>query len=56
VLDQDTNVGRAAGIESLYREQRDRLWRAVWAFSGDPDLAADAAAEAFAYVLRRGAR
>jgi RNA polymerase sigma factor (sigma-70 family) len=53
-LDQDTNVGRAAGIESLYREQRDRLWRAVWAFSGDPDLAADAVAEAFAQVLRRG--
>jgi RNA polymerase sigma factor (sigma-70 family) len=41
-------------IERLYREQRDRLWRAVLAFSGDRDLAADAVAEAFAQLLRRG--
>jgi RNA polymerase sigma factor (sigma-70 family) len=41
-------------IELLYREHRDRLWRAVLAFSGDRELAADAVAEAFAQVLRRG--
>lgn len=47
----DSAVGR---IESLYREQGDRLWRAVLAYSGDPDVASDATAEAFAQALLRG--
>jgi RNA polymerase sigma-70 factor (ECF subfamily) len=42
-------------IELLYREDADRLWRAVLAFSGDPDVASEAVAEAFAQALRRGA-
>lgn len=41
-------------FERLYREQGDRLWRAVLAFAGDPDVASDAVAEAFAQALRRG--
>jgi RNA polymerase sigma-70 factor, ECF subfamily len=47
-------VSRSAEIERLYREGGDRLWRAVLAFSGDPEVASDAVAEAFAQVLRRG--
>lgn len=43
------------GIEALYREDGDRLWRALLAFCGDPELASDAVAEAFAQALRRGA-
>jgi RNA polymerase sigma-70 factor (ECF subfamily) len=43
-----------APIERLYREQRDRLWRALLAYSRDPELAADAVAEAFAQLLHRG--
>jgi RNA polymerase sigma factor (sigma-70 family) len=42
-------------LERLYRDQRDRMWRAVLAFSGDPEVAGDAVAEAFAQALRRGA-
>ena len=42
-------------LERLYRDQRDRMWRAVLAFTGDPDVASDAVAEAFAQALRRGA-
>ena len=42
-------------LESLYREQADRLWRAVYAYAGDRDLASDAVAEAFAQYLRRTA-
>ncbi len=38
----------------LYEEEGSRLWRAVFAFSGDPDVANDAVAEAFAQCLRRG--
>jgi RNA polymerase sigma-70 factor, ECF subfamily len=41
-------------IESLYRERGDRIWRGLLAFSGDPEVASDAMAEAFAQVLRRG--
>jgi RNA polymerase sigma-70 factor, ECF subfamily len=42
------------GLERLYREQRDRMWQAVFAFSGDREVASDAVAEAFAQALRRG--
>jgi DNA-directed RNA polymerase specialized sigma24 family protein len=41
-------------VERLYRDQRDRMWRAVFAFAGDPEVASDAVAEAFAQALRRG--
>lgn len=41
-------------IEALYRQDGDRLWRALLAFAGDPELASDALAEAFAQALRRG--
>jgi RNA polymerase sigma-70 factor (ECF subfamily) len=41
-------------LERLYRDQRDRMWRAVLAFAGDPEVASDAVAEAFAQALARG--
>jgi len=45
----------AAGeVEAVYRTDGDRLWRALYAFAGDEDVASDAVAEAFAQALRRG--
>jgi RNA polymerase sigma-70 factor (ECF subfamily) len=41
-------------VEKTYLEHSARLWRSVRAFSGDPDVASDAVAEAFAQLLRRG--
>ena len=41
-------------IERLYRDQGDRMWRALLAYAGDPEVASDAVAEAFAQALRRG--
>lgn len=41
-------------LEALYREDGDRLWRALLAFGGDPEVASDSVAEAFAQALRRG--
>ena|SRR2546428_6569591 len=38
----------------LYAEEGERLWRAVFAFAGDREVANDAVAEAFAQCLRRG--
>ncbi len=42
-------------VESLYRSDGDRLWRAVYAFAADPEIASDAVAEAYAQLLHRGA-
>src|SRR6266536_1404872 len=41
-------------LERLYRTQRGRMWQAVFAFAGDPEVASDAVAEAFTQALRRG--
>ncbi len=41
-------------IEALYRADAGRLWRAVYAFAGDAEIASDAVAEAYAQLLRRG--
>ncbi len=44
----------ADALERVYREEGERLWRAVFAYSGDRQVADDAVAEAFAQALRRG--
>jgi RNA polymerase sigma factor (sigma-70 family) len=48
------NEAARTDLERVYREHGERLWRAVLLFSGDPDVASDAVAEAFAQALRRG--
>jgi DNA-directed RNA polymerase specialized sigma24 family protein len=48
VMDQEQSV------EAVYRADSDRLWRAVFAFAGDADIASDAVAEAYAQLIRRG--
>ncbi len=47
-LDLEGEVG------TLYRSEGDRLWRAVYAFARDREIASDAVAEAFAQCLARG--
>ena len=46
-------VTEATDIERSYREQGEKLWRALLLFSSDADVASDAVAEAFAQALRR---
>jgi RNA polymerase sigma-70 factor (ECF subfamily) len=41
-------------VEAVYRARGAKLWRALLAFTSDPELASDALAEAFAQVLARG--
>lgn len=41
-------------VRSTFEADHGRLWRSVLAYTGDPEVASDAAAEAFAQVLRRG--
>ena len=47
-------VDETSRVEALYRADAGRLWRAVYAYAGDPDIATDAVAEAYAQVLHRG--
>ena len=47
-------AGATASIEALYRQEADRLWRALFAFAADPEVASDAVAESFAQAIRRG--
>ena len=47
-------VDETSRVETLYRADAGRLWRAVYAYAGDPDIATDAVAEAYAQVLHRG--
>jgi RNA polymerase sigma-70 factor (ECF subfamily) len=47
-------VGDQDRVEAVFRSVHVRLWRSLLLFTGDPDLASDAVAEAFAQVLRRG--
>ena len=44
----------AQRIEDAYRRMHPRLWHALLAYGGDPDLASDAESEAFAQAIRRG--
>ena len=44
----------AEGLEGVYRDEARRLWRAVYAWAGDSDVASDAVAEAFAQCMERG--
>jgi DNA-directed RNA polymerase specialized sigma24 family protein len=44
--------GSATDLEQVYRAQSERLYRALLAYSGDPRIAEDALAEAFAQGLR----
>jgi RNA polymerase sigma-70 factor (ECF subfamily) len=41
-------------VEAVYRSDGDRLWRALFAFAANENVASDAVAEAFAQALRRG--
>jgi DNA-directed RNA polymerase specialized sigma24 family protein len=47
-------VAATGEVESVYRQDGDRLWRALYAFAGNEEVASDAVAEAFAQALRRG--
>ena len=41
-------------VAAIYEEHAPRMWRALFSFSGDPEIASDAMAEAFALALRDG--
>lgn len=48
-----TDEGNA--FERVWREQGTKIWRSLLEYTGDPDMASEALAEAFAQALARGA-
>ena len=55
VMDEVVALGSwQTTVEAAYRADGDRLWRALLAFAGDPDVASESVAEAYAQALRRG--
>jgi len=53
---QDEAVDEAQDrVSSVYEEHGRRMWRALVGFAGDPEIASDAMAEAFARALRDAA-
>ena len=44
----------AVRLKRVYEEEGARLWRAVYLYAADREVASDAVAEAFAQALRRG--
>jgi RNA polymerase sigma-70 factor (ECF subfamily) len=51
---QDALVSVRSEIERIYREHGEHMLRTLLAFSGDPEVAREAVAEALAQALRRG--
>jgi len=53
-----TVEGRTRGLDdrmaTLFAEEGAKLWRSLLLQTGDPELASDATAEAFAQLIRRG--
>ena len=49
-----TTTSAHEAVADFYREHHERLWRSLLAYTGDPELASDAEAEALAQALRRG--
>jgi RNA polymerase sigma-70 factor (ECF subfamily) len=54
VRNRSADVGERGDLERLYRERGARIWRAVFAYAGDREVASDSVAEAFCQALGRG--
>jgi RNA polymerase sigma-70 factor (ECF subfamily) len=54
VHDVGVTSNARSDLERLFEEEGKRIWRALVAYTADPDLASDAMAEAFAQALARG--
>jgi len=50
VRDSEADLSPPGTVERLYREQGDRIWRALLGYAGDREIASDAEAEAFAQL------
>lgn len=54
MVQTSSEVGLLGDLESIFRSEAPRMWRALLAFTGDGEVASDAVAEAFAQAIHRG--
>jgi len=54
VADAPEGVETRPELGRVFEQQAPKLWRAVFAFTGDREVTSDAVAEAFAQMLERG--
>lgn len=50
----DQPPAHVVAVQQTFADHSEKMWRSLRAFTGDPDVASDAVAEAFAQLLRRG--
>ena len=48
------DIAAGGEVEAVYRQDGARLWRALYVYADNEEVASDAVAEAFAQALRRG--
>lgn len=53
-MGEQTLAVNQSRVEMVFQAEYKKLWRALVAYSGQPELASDAASEAFAQLLARG--
>jgi RNA polymerase sigma-70 factor (ECF subfamily) len=53
-VEASIEAAQRGAVELLYRQEGDRLWRALRLTTGNSDTASDALAEAFAQLIARG--
>src|SRR4051794_34498177 len=53
-MDSALVTDRKATIAGVYLDEAERLWRSIYGFTGDREMARDVVAEAFAQCIRRG--
>ena len=54
-METHIEAGQRTAVEAVYRQQRERLWRALRLVTGSSDIASEALSEAFAQLIARGA-
>jgi RNA polymerase sigma-70 factor, ECF subfamily len=54
VQDASVSLGPGSELERLFETEAKHIWRALVAYTGDPEVASDAMSEAFAQALARG--
>ena len=54
MLDVDVASDERRDLETVFRAEGEKMWRALLGFTGSPEMASDAVSEAFAQALARG--
>jgi RNA polymerase sigma-70 factor (ECF subfamily) len=54
MVETEARILQRQTLDGIFRDESTKMWRALFASTGDREVAADAVAEAFAQAMRRG--